>query len=347
MDDALPWLERPLQQALREARSHALLIHGPRGVGQFELAMAVAAAWLCETHRGAAPACGACAGCRMLAARTHPDLQLLLPEALQVELGWTGADEAADGEGGKRKPSKDIRIEAVRTAIGFTQQTSARGGPKVVVMFPAERMNAASASALLKTLEEPPGAARLILASAAPQRLLPTVRSRCQALHLPLPAPDVAAAWLAAQGVAEPAVLLAAAGGQPLEARERLALGIDAAVWLGLPREVLAGRAAALSGWPLPLAIDALLKLCHDALAVAVGAVPRYFPAESLPAATDMPRIADAARELLAEARRAEHPWNGGLAVEALVQRTRRALLPANGAPRPSGGGAPLATLAA
>ena len=143
MDDALPWLERPLQQALREARSHALLIHGPRGVGQFELAMAVAAAWLCETHRGAAPACGACAGCRMLAARTHPDLQLLLPEALQVELGWTGADEAADGEGGKRKPSKDIRIEAVRTAIGFTQQTSARGGPKVVVMFPAERMNAA------------------------------------------------------------------------------------------------------------------------------------------------------------------------------------------------------------
>ncbi|HWH75130.1 MAG TPA: DNA polymerase III subunit delta' [Methylibium sp.] len=346
MAEPLPWIEAPLRQALQQARGHALLIHGPRGVGQFELAMAIAAAWLCETRRGAAPACGDCAGCRLLASRTHPDLQVLLPEALQLELGWTAGEEAADGEGGKRKPSKDIRIEQVRAAIGFTQQTTARGGPKVVVMFPAERMNAASASALLKTLEEPPGQARLLLASAAAQRLLPTVRSRCQALRLAPPSAELAQAWLAGQGAAEPAVLLAAAGGQPLEALDRLAQGLDAAAWRRLPREVIAGQSATLAAWPLPLAVDALLRLCHDALAVAVDAAPRYFPAEIVPRGGEVPRIAEAARELLAAASRAEHPWNAALAVEALVQRTRRALLPGNPGADAGISGRPLATLA-
>lgn len=347
MADRLPWLEEPLWQALQQARGHALLIHGPRGVGQFELAMAMASAWLCETTQGAAPACGVCTGCRLLASHTHPDLMVLLPEALQLELGWNVSEDAADGEGGKRKPSKDIRIEAVRAAIGFTQQTTARGGPKVVVMFPAERMNAASASALLKTLEEPPGQARLVLASAAAQRLLPTVRSRCQALRLAPPPAELAQAWLAGQGAAEPAVLLAAAGGQPLEALERLGQGLDAAAWRRLPREVLAGQSATLAAWPLPLAIDALLRLCHDALAVAVDAAPRYFPTEIVPRGGETPRIADAARELLAAASRAEHPWNAALAVEALVQRTRRALLPGNAGGGAGADGRPLATLSA
>lgn len=345
MSTGLPWLEQPLQQALQRTRGHALLIHGPRGVGQFELALAVAGAWLCETHRGSAPACGHCAGCRLLAARTHPDLQMLLPEVLQLELGWVTDEDTPDGEGGKRKPSKDIRIEAVRGAIGFTQQTAARGGPKVVLIHPAERMNAASASALLKTLEEPPGAARLILVSAAPQRLLATVRSRCQALALPPPPIEAAARWLAGQGADEPELLLAAAGGRPLEAAERLAQGVTAAVWRTLPREVLAGRAAALAGWPLPLVIDTLQKLCHDALCVAAGAAPRYFPATALPPAGELPALAAAGRELLAAARHAEHPWNAPLGVEALVQRARRALLPTAGPSQPPGGGGALATL--
>lgn len=345
MNGGLPWLEQPLQQALQHTRGHALLIHGPRGVGQFELALAVAGAWLCETHHGSAPACGHCVGCHLLAARTHPDLRPLLPEVLQLELGWVTDEETPDGEGGKRKPSKDIRIDAIRDAIAFTQQTAARGGPRVVLIHPAERMNAASASALLKTLEEPPGAARLILVSAAPQRLLPTVRSRCQALALPPPPPEAAARWLAGQGADDPELLLAAAGGRPLDAAERLAQGITAPVWRALPRDVLAGRAAPLAGWPLPLVIDTLQKLCHDALCVAAGAAPRYFPPDALPAGGDVPRLAAAGRELLAAARHAEHPWNAPLGVEALVQRTRRALLPTAGPSRPAGGGGALATL--
>lgn len=349
---ALPWLELPLQQALRRTRGHALLIHGPRGVGQFDLAGALAAAWLCEeqpTDGERGPACGRCTSCGLIAAGTHPDLRVLVPAALQVQLGFSGDDEPADAESdGKRKlPSKEIRIEAVRDAIAFAQRTSSRGGVKVVVIYPAERMNATSASALLKTLEEPPGAARLILASAAPQRLLPTVRSRCQSLRLALPEIEVAAAWLSGEGrvIEAPQVLLAAAGGQPLDAMERLALGVDAATWRSLPADVLAGRSSALVAWPLPTAIDALQKLCHDALCVAVGAAPRYFPPELVPRGGDPARLGDCSRELVAAARSSEHPWNASLAIEAHVQRVQRALRRTGPGSQPADRGAPLATL--
>jgi DNA polymerase III subunit delta' len=349
---ALPWLEVPLQQALRHARGHALLIHGPRGVGQFDLAGALAAAWLCEDQpkggeRGTA--CGSCASCALIAAGTHPDLRVLVPAALQSQLGLSGDEEPTDAdiEGKRKAPSKDIRIDAVRDAIAFAQRTSSRGGVKVIVIYPAERMNSASASALLKTLEEPPGAARLILASAAPQRLLPTVRSRCQSLRLALPEIEVAAAWLAGDGraVDAPQVLLAAAGGQPLDALDRLTLGVDAATWRSLPADVLAGRSTALAGWPLATAIDALLKLCHDALCVAVGAAPRYFPADIVPRGGDPVRLGICGRELLAAARSSEHSWNASLAVEAHVLRVQRALQRTGQGLQAAGRGVALATL--
>lgn len=326
-----PWLDGPLAQALGATRGSALLLHGPPGIGQFDLALSIASAWLCEGGTAERPqgrACGRCPACHLLSARTHPDLLVLIPEAQQETLGWTASDEADEGEGGrgKAKPSKEIKVEAVRQAVTFAQQTASRGGAKVVVVHPADRMNATSANALLKTLEEPPGAARFLLTTSAPQRLLPTVRSRCQVQRVPLPATEAAAAWLAMKQVDQPALLLAAAGGAPYDVLDRLALGVDAACWQRLPREVLAGQSSTLAGWPLPLAIDALQKLCHDALALAVGAAPRYFPASSVPTGTEPARLTACAGELRAAARRAEHPWNAGLAVEALVQSVRYAM---------------------
>lgn len=350
MSAPLPWLEAPLAQALRSARGHALLVHGPRGVGQFEFGLALATAWLCE---GAAPdrpqglACGHCAACRLVSARTHPDLLVLLPEALQAALGWQTDDEGegADAKAGKAKPSKEIKVDAVRGVVAFAQQTASRGARKVVLAWPAERINPTAANMLLKTLEEPPGATRFLLASAAPQRLLPTVRSRCQQLPLGLPPADTAAHWLTARGLAEPEVLLAAAGGAPLEALERASLGIDAAGWRRLPRELAAGQGATLAAWPLPLAIDALQKLCHDALSLAVGAAPRYFPAGSVAGGGDVGRLTECAAALRDTARHAEHPWNAALAVEALVQRVQRALRPLSVAAAPHGARRPLDTL--
>jgi DNA polymerase-3 subunit delta' len=323
----LPWLAAPLRQGLDRLQAHALLVHGPRGVGQFELSLTLAQAWLCEAAQNSRP-CGVCASCRMVQAHTHPDLLVLLPEALRDVLGW-GSPEGEEGgseKAGKAKPSKEIKVDAVRAAVAFAQTTSARGRGKVVLVHPAERLNGISANTLLKTLEEPPGDARFVLSCAEPDALLPTVRSRCQALPLGLPPADQAAAWLAGQGVARSEVLLAAAGGQPLDALDWQRDGIDAAAWERLPACVERGDAAALAAWPLSRLVDALQKLCHDAMCVAVGAPPRYFePARMAPGAT-LPALLAWSRELQRLSRHVEHPWSAGLAVESLVRQGRQAL---------------------
>ena len=323
----LPWLEAPLRQALQAGREHPLLlVHGPEGVGQFEFALALARAWLCEGTRDG-HACGACASCHLVDAHSHPDLLVLLPEALQEPLGW--AQDTADagevrGAKGERKPSKEIRVEAARQAIDFTQLSCARGQAKVVLMYPAERMNAVAANTLLKTFEEPPGRARFVIACGDPQALPATVRSRCRALRLALPTPAEAERWLSGQGVEQPATLLAAAGGQPLLARALAGEGLTGETWGRLPQRVAQGDASALAGWAVPRAVDALLKLCHDALAVGVGAAPRYFSA--VPRARDAAALRSWQRALVDAARHAEHPVNAGLLVESLVVQGRRAL---------------------
>ena len=323
----LPWLGAPLRHALVTQRGHALLVHGPQGIGQFELTLSLAQAWLCDTRPADKP-CGICASCRLVQSRSHPDLLVLLPEALRESLGWGPDDADAEKSSSKAKPSKDIKVEAVRAAVLFAQTTAARGGAKVVLIHPAERMNAIAANTLLKTLEEPPGAARFILSCGAPEALLPTIRSRCQAVPLALPPPDMARDWLAEHKVAQPDVMLAAAGGQPLEALQWVQEGVDATSWARLPRQLLAGDSGSLASWPLPRLLDALHKLCHDQMCLAVGAAPRYFPAASLPAGAVPEALHGWSRELSKTLRHAEHPWNMPVMVELLVQQAQRGLLP-------------------
>lgn len=128
----LPWLQAPLADALARARSHALLVQGPAGVGQLELAVKLAQSWLCEAAAPGAPACGQCPSCKLFASGTHPDFRLLLPEALEAParaaLGLPF--EEPDAKAGKAKPSREIKVEAVRAAVAFAQQTSSRGGAK-------------------------------------------------------------------------------------------------------------------------------------------------------------------------------------------------------------------------
>jgi DNA polymerase III subunit delta' len=327
---ALPWLAEPLQRGLK-IRSHAVLVHGPEGVGQFELGLTLAQAWLCEAAgdpvRTPRP-CGVCAGCRLVQARSHPDLLVLLPEALRETLGWEAGGDADDAteKTAKAKPSREIKVDAVRHAVAFAQTTAARGRAKAVVLHPAERMNAIAANTLLKTLEEPPGAARFLLSCAAAEALLPTIRSRCQTLPLGLPAQAEAVAWLEAQGVTEPAVLLTACGGQPLQARQWAEEGVQASLWRQLPALLARGEAAALAAWPLPRLVEALQKVCHDAFCAAAGAKPRYFPAASVRGGADLGRLAEWSRQLDRIARHAEHPWSAGLMVESLVESARIAL---------------------
>jgi DNA polymerase-3 subunit delta' len=264
-----------------------------------------------------------------------------MPSATRAERGWTEDDDyiAPKGEG---KPSREIRVEQVRMAIDWVQQTSGRGRGKVLVLHPADALNSVAANALLKTLEEPPGTARLLLTSADPERLLPTVRSRCQRLRLDLPTPEVAADWLRAQGLAEPDALLAVAGGSPLEALACAQEGLTAALCAELPRRVAAGDPSPLVGRPIPRVVDLLLKLSHDAQVHAAGGAPRFFPEAVWPLGADAARLRAWQRVLLRAARHDEHPWNAGLLVEALVSQAAAAWpLPATNS-RPALGGAPL-----
>ena len=328
----LPWLADTLRSALQTRHAHALLVHGPQGVGQFELSLTLAQAWLCEAT-APAPAsrpCGVCASCRLVLAHAHPDMLVLLPDALREPLGWAppgGEDEEGTSDkASKAKPSKEIKVDAVRKAIEFAQTTSARGRCKVVVIHPAERMNGVAANALLKTLEEPAGVARFVLSGAAPDALLPTIRSRCQGLPMALPPTAMAVAWLTERGVNDAAVLLAATGGQPQEALEWAAQGLDAALWQRLPALVQRGEPGAFTAWPLPRLVDALQKLCHDAACVAAGAAPRYFPATTVPTAAAPAALTAWSTELMRVARHAEHPWSAALLIESLVQQGQRAL---------------------
>ena len=141
-----------------------------------------------------------------------------------------------------------------------------------------------------------------------------------------LPPIDMGIAWLTQHGVAQPEVLLAAAGGQPQEALDWVGQGLDAVTWTRVPGWVQAGDAAPLAAWPLPRVVDALQKLCHDASCVTAGMAPRYFSAGAVPAGATLPALGRWSRELVRAARHADHPWNAGLMTESLVRQGREAL---------------------
>lgn len=326
----LPWLQAPLADALARARSHALLVQGPAGVGQLELAVKLAQSWLCEARADdAQPACGQCASCKLFASGTHPDFQLLLPEALDAaareSLGLP-FEEAEAPKAGKAKPSREIKVEAVRNLLAFAQATSARGKAKVVVIFPAEALNGVAANALLKTLEEPAGLLRFVLATHDSAGLLPTIRSRCQPLPLALPERSAALAWLASKGVADGAGLLDATGGRPQQALQWAGDGLTDAAWQALPKRVARGEVAALSDWAPPRVIDALQRLCHDLVRRAHGQPGQFFAAASLPSPRRAGPLLGWEAELRRAARHAEHPLNAGLWIEALVAQARAAI---------------------
>jgi DNA polymerase III subunit delta' len=336
----LPWLAEPLARVLATHRGHALLVQGHAGAGVLPFVLSLAQGWLCESDPATSPAhgaCGRCASCRLVHSRAHPDLQVLLPQALRREHEWLVATDLSETEAKKPKPSRQIRIDEVRAVIDAVLKTSARGRGKVVVLQPAEAINAQAANALLKTLEEPPAGTRLVLACSDASLLLPTIRSRCQLVPLLPPPREAALAWLGGRGVAEPAVMLAAAGGLPLDVLDLAAAGIDATRWRAVPTSLARGQAGALQGLPLPRVLEALAKLCHDAMAQAAGGAGRYFPADAMPPPASMTALAAWSRDLARITRFDEHPWNEPLLLDALVAAAARALRPADADPADRG----------
>jgi len=175
-----------LTSALKSGQvHHGYLFGGPDGVGKELAARTLAQAANCEQNDG--DACGQCGPCRRIATRNHADVLLLLPEADQVARGWAGR---ADFEA---TPSREIKVAQVRWLGDRLAYKALEARRKLALILRAEAMNAQAQNALLKTLEEPPRDTTLVLVSAAPHALLPTIRSRCLMLAFtPLPLDFVA-----------------------------------------------------------------------------------------------------------------------------------------------------------
>ncbi|QNA89043.1 DNA polymerase III subunit delta' [Massilia sp. Dwa41.01b] len=214
-----PWQQSAWEQLqqMRARLPHAILFHGPAGIGKADFIESFAQALLCERVQPDGRACSSCASCGWFLQHNHPDYRRVRPEALE--------DEAPDEEGeGEKKakasktPSKEIKIEQIRSLADFMNISTHRQGLRVVVLYPAEALNMPASNALLKTLEEPPPGTVFLLASNGLDRLLPTILSRCRKFALPMPDHAAALAWLAGQGVQDADSWLREEGGAPLAA---------------------------------------------------------------------------------------------------------------------------------
>ncbi|MFC4821887.1 DNA polymerase III subunit delta' [Dokdonella ginsengisoli] len=183
-----PWLAdawRMLAGALAAQRlHHGLLIAGPSGLGKRALADAFAAAALCTQRLPDGSACGACRGCTLRAAGSHPDL---------VRIALETRDDG--------KLRSEITVDQIRALSQRLAMASQFGGLQLALIDPADRLNAAAANALLKTLEEPTPATVIVLVADEPARLPATIRSRCQRVEVRSPSREEALAWLRGQRV--------------------------------------------------------------------------------------------------------------------------------------------------
>jgi DNA polymerase-3 subunit delta' len=157
---------------------HALLFHGPVGVGKATTAETFAAALVCDRGQGAA--CGGCASCTLLVSGNHPDfLRVGRLTRKEIERKETSRLDTHQADAAEAELASLIRVDQVRKLNALVGLRPCQARRRVFLLDPADRMNREAQNALLKTLEEPPARSVLVLVSARPQLLLPTVRSRC------------------------------------------------------------------------------------------------------------------------------------------------------------------------
>lgn len=315
-------------QARRKQLPHSLLLVGQKGLGKYELARRFAASLLCESPSIEGLACGKCLACNWFEQGNHPDFRLLQPDAL---------GEEAEVEDGKKKPSQQITIDQVRGLDEFFNIGTHRGGLRIILVNPTEAMNRSTANSLLKTLEEPAPDTLFLMVSSEPMRLLPTIRSRCQVVPVPVPSMTLAEKVLADEGVAQAERWLALAGGSPGLAMDLASSGQGA--WL----ELLTARlGSGRKGDPLTTAAElekavkdskgkvalkhiteALQKWMVDLTLARNGLSVRYFLPQQviISGLADMippARLIQSYRALITRRQEAEQPLNARLFLESL-----------------------------
>ncbi|MBI5950645.1 MAG: DNA polymerase III subunit delta' [Chloroflexi bacterium] len=193
------------QHAARDEVRHAYLFCGPPGLGRRTLALRLAQALNCTRPIAAGMPCGTCRDCKQIDAMQHPDMNVI---------------QALDGDG-LPKEGGTLKVDQVREVQRALSLKPYQAKYRVALFLRFQEANDNAANALLKTLEEAPAHAILLLTADTPEQLLPTIVSRCEILRLrPLPVGAIEADLIGRGLDEERARLLAhISGGRPGYAR--------------------------------------------------------------------------------------------------------------------------------
>jgi DNA polymerase-3 subunit delta' len=192
-----PWLVEPFKNLVSHQIPNSLIISGQKDIGKFQFGFELCKFLLCESS--SSKPCESCEACNWVKNGNHPDLFLVVPQNLKHILPFEMDDQKSSEESDEKKQSKFIRIDQIRNIVSSNELGSYRGGKRVVLIYPAESMQTEAANCLLKTLEEPSINLYIILVTHHKEKLLPTIRSRCQIFNVPKPSLDVSVDWLCHQ----------------------------------------------------------------------------------------------------------------------------------------------------
>ncbi|CAE6895134.1 DNA polymerase III subunit delta' [Vibrio alginolyticus] len=201
-----PWL-KPVWDNLKVGLDSnripgALLLQSEPGLGAEQLVESLSHALLCQNY--SSEACGFCHSCQLVQSQSHPDLHWIKPE----------------------KEGKSITVDQIRASNRLAHESSQLNGYRVFVIEPADMMNESASNALLKTLEEPGEKCLFLLVTHNQERLLPTIRSRCQQWVVTPPSTEQAVQWLSAQGATKiPPYALKLNMGSPIKTLEAVNSG--------------------------------------------------------------------------------------------------------------------------
>jgi DNA polymerase-3 subunit delta' len=286
-----PWQHEAWRQIerMRALLPHAILFHGPEGIGKTVFVERFAQSLLCEAPAADGQACDQCVSCGWFAQYSHPDYRRVRPEILDEGIDTEDDDtDASDGKkSGSRSskaPSKEIKIDQVRALADFMNISTHRQGRRVVMLYPAEALNSAAANSLLKTLEEPAPGTVFLLVSNGIDRLLPTILSRCRKFALSTPPHEEALKWLEAQEITDADVWLAEQGGAPLAALALAQSGSretmdEFLLHLAKPSiEVALKTAEKLQKVPVTELVAWMQRWLYDLFSVKLSGRIRYYP---------------------------------------------------------------------
>jgi DNA polymerase-3 subunit delta' len=213
MDSIYPWFKDAWTAIHKnEKLPHALIFKGKEGIGKYNFAITFAKSYLCQNALSNHLPCEVCSSCEWFP-YSHPDFKHIAPI------------ESDDDESSKRKTvrKKNIAIHQIRELSEYLELSAHQEkGRRIVLIEPADSLNQAASNALLKILEEPPENTLFILVTSQVQRLIATIRSRCQLLELRGPSLDEASVFLEEQKIAYEKSLLSFTGGSPFNAMKEL-----------------------------------------------------------------------------------------------------------------------------